>query len=109
FPQAPAHAVAHHGLADLAAHHAAHADLPVPGLAPTKTEVLATTGLPLAKPLERAVPRERPQDRVGVQRSDTESRLRPLARRRLMTLRPPGVAIRARNPCVLARLRRLGW
>jgi hypothetical protein len=28
----------------------------------------------------------------------TVSRLRPLARRRFSTLRPPGVAIRARNP-----------
>ena len=35
------------------------------------------------------------------------SRLRPLARRRLSTLRPPGVAIRARKPCV--RLRRRLW
>lgn len=31
----------------------------------------------------------------------TVSFLRPLALRRLSTLRPPGVAMRARNPCVL--------
>src|SRR5262249_34364486 len=37
------------------------------------------------------------------------SRLRPLARRRFSTLRPVGVAIRARNPCVRFRLRLLGW
>jgi len=35
-------------------------------------------------------------------------RLRPLARRALMTLRPPSVAMRARNPCVRLRLRLLG-
>ena len=33
----------------------------------------------------------------------------PLARRRLITLRPPGVAIRARNPCFFLRRRLLGW
>jgi hypothetical protein len=38
----------------------------------------------------------------------TVSRLRPLARLRLSTLRPPGVAIRARNPCVRLRLILLG-
>src|SRR6185312_10875765 len=36
-------------------------------------------------------------------------RLRPLARRALMTLRPSAVAIRARKPCVRARLSLLGW
>jgi hypothetical protein len=36
------------------------------------------------------------------------SRLRPLARRRLSTLRPPFVVMRARNPCVFARRRRFG-
>jgi hypothetical protein len=39
----------------------------------------------------------------------TESFLRPLARRRLITLRPFFVAMRARNPCVLRLLRRCGW
>ena len=39
----------------------------------------------------------------------TETRLRPLARRRDITARPLLVFIRERNPCVLDRLRRLGW
>ena len=39
----------------------------------------------------------------------TVSRLRPLSRRRFSTLRPPGVAIRARNPWVRLRRRLLGW
>jgi len=34
---------------------------------------------------------------------------RPLARRRLSTSRPALVAMRARKPCVRARLMRLGW
>ena len=38
----------------------------------------------------------------------TERRSRPLRRRRLNTLRPPGVAMRARNPWVLSRLRTFG-
>jgi len=39
----------------------------------------------------------------------TETRLRPLARRREMTARPLLVFIRVRNPCVLERRRRFGW
>lgn len=39
----------------------------------------------------------------------TVRRHRPLARRRFRTLRPPGVAIRARNPCRRSRRRRFGW
>ena len=39
----------------------------------------------------------------------TVSRLRPFARRRLSTTRPARVCIRARNPCVRARLRFFGW
>ncbi len=38
-----------------------------------------------------------------------ETRLRPLARRALSTLRPPRVAIRALKPWVRCRLRLLGW
>lgn len=36
-------------------------------------------------------------------------RVRPLARREASTARPPRVAIRARKPCFLARLRTFGW
>ena len=39
----------------------------------------------------------------------TETRLRPLARRRDNTFWPPWVFMRERNPCFLDRLRRLGW
>ena len=41
--------------------------------------------------------------------SATVRRLRPLARRRLSTMRPFFVAIRTRNPCVFLRRRVLGW
>jgi hypothetical protein len=40
--------------------------------------------------------------------TETVRRLRPLARRRLITARPPGVAMRSRNPCVLFRRLLLG-
>jgi hypothetical protein len=40
--------------------------------------------------------------------AQTVSRLRPFARRRFNTFRPPFVFMRSRNPCVLARRRRLG-
>jgi len=39
----------------------------------------------------------------------TETRLRPLARRRDSTFWPPWVFMRVRKPCFLDRLRRLGW
>lgn len=39
----------------------------------------------------------------------TVSRLRPLSRRRLSVTRPARVRIRARKPCVRARLRFFGW
>jgi hypothetical protein len=39
----------------------------------------------------------------------TETRFRPLARRREITFLPPWVFMRVRNPCFLLRLRRLGW
>jgi hypothetical protein len=39
----------------------------------------------------------------------TETRLRPLARRRDKTFWPPWVFMRVRKPCFFDRLRRLGW
>jgi hypothetical protein len=39
----------------------------------------------------------------------TDTRLRPLARRREITFWPPWVFMRVRKPCFLTRLRRLGW
>jgi len=38
-----------------------------------------------------------------------ESRVRPRARRLAITLRPPALAIRARNPCRRLRTSLLGW
>lgn len=43
-----------------------------------------------------------------VNRRQAESRLRPRARRALITLRPPTVAMRERNPCRRLRTSRLG-
>jgi hypothetical protein len=40
---------------------------------------------------------------------DAASRLRPFALRRLITLRPPVVFMRARKPCLRRRRIRLGW
>ena len=39
----------------------------------------------------------------------TETRFRPLARRREITFWPPWVFMRVRKPCFLLRLRRVGW
>jgi hypothetical protein len=39
----------------------------------------------------------------------TETRFRPLARRRDITFLPPWVFMRVRKPCFLLRLRRFGW
>jgi hypothetical protein len=39
----------------------------------------------------------------------TETRFRPLARRREITFLPLWVFMRVRKPCFLLRLRRLGW
>jgi hypothetical protein len=46
---------------------------------------------------------------VGTALGYTVSRLRPFARRRLSTFRPPCVFIRERNPCVFFRRRTFGW
>ena len=75
------------------------------------------------KPAEKSPPRKRVM-RTGVPcvplwlsfSSDysrkpgfTETRLRPLARRRDSTFCPPWVFMRVRKPCFFDRLRRLGW
>jgi hypothetical protein len=46
---------------------------------------------------------------VGTASGYTVKRLRPFARRRLSTFRPPCVFIRERNPCVFFRRRTFGW
>jgi hypothetical protein len=48
------------------------------------------------------------QRRAGFAGTWTVRRLRPFLRRRLSTLRPPGVSMRARNPCVRLRRKLLG-
>jgi len=63
--------------------------------------------LELFAPCEPLAPRK-PHRLRTVQRAYTAMRLRPFARRRLRTFRPPGVVIRARNPCVRFRFRRFG-
>src|SRR5271169_2939185 len=52
---------------------------------------------------------ERHQKRYSRKPGFTETRFRPLARRREITFLPPWVFMRVRNPCFLLRLRRLGW
>lgn len=49
------------------------------------------------------------RDYLLAMRSDTVRYLRPLARRRASTLRPSGVDMRSRKPCLLTRLRLEGW
>ena len=57
-----------------------------------------------------AGPREGLERRTVADAPDqAESRFRPRARRARSTARPPFVRIRMRKPCVLARLRLLGW
>ena len=50
-----------------------------------------------------------PTREASAPRSYALSRARPLARRALMTARPPTVRMRARNPCVRLRFNLLGW
>lgn len=47
--------------------------------------------------------------RLRLNSAETESLPRPFRRRRDRTLRPFFDFIRARKPCLLRRLRRLGW
>src|SRR5581483_9853739 len=66
-----------------------------------------STRVPLSLP---AGPRWRSGGRTYSRKPGfTETRLRPLARRRESTARPLLVFILSRNPCVLERRRRLGW
>ena len=55
------------------------------------------------------VPHAAPCDRSSPGPRQTVRRERPFLRRRLIVRRPARVRIRARNPCVRARLRFLGW
>jgi len=57
----------------------------------------------------RAKPALRGAGAMPCSRRQADSRARPLARRAFRIRRPPLVAIRARKPCVRARLILLGW
>lgn len=50
-----------------------------------------------------------PTHRTRPSEDQTLRRLRPLRRRRLITVRPPGVLIRLRKPCLFLRFRLWGW
>lgn len=112
------YAVAHHGVSYLPAHGQADttdlgstreeqqeqmrlANLPTAALDP---QVIR----PLAKPTLPGVA-EAGEAQFALVGMVATSRLRPLARRRERTLRPPGVFIRARKPWVRLRLMLLGW
>ena len=112
--QCPLHCISLYGAADLAAHRDAEADLIliVVGLAARERiddQEAVGVGAALAiYAVEVAAPRQAttPAPLAG---GHGVSRLRPLRRRRLMICRPLRVRMRARNPCVRARLRFLGW
>ena len=75
---------------------------------PARRPCLNSASISLAELMVRTFTRPGPSHGRG--RSDQALRtLRPLRRRAARTARPPAVAMRARKPCVLARLRVLGW
>src|SRR4029453_10746737 len=100
--EAPLHPVADHRIADLLRHSEADAHRRVVIAARADEQDEAGHGGALAA--------------VGGQKSRAfggrdwgVSFLRPRARRAFSTLRPPTVAMRARNPCRRLRTRLLGW
>lgn len=118
--QTPADAIADDGLADLAGDSHAKARggalLLVAGEEKNNQQGSASTAplledtIKLFARSQPMVGRERETPVQGFdQRSETVRRWRPLARRRARTLRPLLVAMRARNPCFLARRRLFGW
>jgi hypothetical protein len=70
-PQPAADAVAHDGLADLAAHDETDPHVAESGRTESDAEVLTATGLPLPQPLERSVAPQGTEHRAARQRSDT--------------------------------------
>src|SRR5690606_2581450 len=107
--QAPPDAVADDRIANLAANDYGYPHLSGPRLPHAHRDVLAAPRSTPHEPLEVPLGLQRPRVGGRWQRSETVRRWRPLARRRARTRRPAAVAMRARKPCVLARLRRLGW
>ena len=107
-PGAPASPIPPDGVADLPAGDGGHSRIPQAVGKINDREVSAPKApAPLVKrrkirffsdPLSRSV-------RIA---HSAARRLRPFARRRLMTFRPPAELIRTRNPCAFLRFRLLG-
>lgn len=101
-PQAPFHAVAHHGIADFPGHRVTDAQCGIGVAASVNEQHKArrsdTPGLVGSKEITAQPDRLRRRHRL-----QAESFLRPWARRLRMTLRPPTVAMRARKPWRRAR------
>ena len=105
--QPSAHAVAGDRQADLPTHGESDA-CRIGGFAPEYDERRTIDALaPLEQRLEFSAGSQSLTARKAARQ--TVSRLRPFARRRLSTLRPPFVFMRSRKPCVFARRRRFGW
>jgi hypothetical protein len=99
-------AIALHGQAQLATHGEANT-YRVVRFSPEHNERRTVDPLaPLEERLEFGAGGQSLMSRKAA--TQTVNRLRPFARRRFNTLRPPFVFIRSRNPCVFARRRRLG-
>jgi hypothetical protein len=106
FAQSPPRAIALHSESQLAAHCEADARR-FARFSPEHDERRTIDPLaPLEERLEFGASGQSLASREAA--AQTVSRLRPFARRRFNTFRPPFVFMRSRNPCVLARRRRLG-
>jgi len=104
--QTPPRAIALYGVAQLSAHGEPHARR-LAGFAPENDERRTVDAFaPLEERLKIGASGQSLSS--GEPAGQTVSRFRPFARRRFNTFRPPFVFMRSRNPCVLARRRRLG-
>ena len=106
FTEPAAGPVSLHGISQLATD--SESDLPLAlGSTPEHDQGWSIDSLALLEErLEVGAPRQPLVS--GKPPGQTVSRLRPFARRRFSVFRPPGVFIRSRKPCVLARRRRFG-
>jgi hypothetical protein len=113
----PFDAIPHDGIPDAGAYRDADSTCAVPRCRLQNDELLGMLPVPVALHPEELVAlpdsRElgkgaRPAHPGCFGGTETVRRLRPLARRRFKTLRPAGVAMRARNPWVRFRRRLLG-
>jgi hypothetical protein len=104
--QSPSSAIALNGQAQLPTHGKADA-CRVVGFSPQHDERRTIDALaPLEERLKFGAGGQSVMSRKAT--AQTVNRLRPFARRRFNTFRPPFVFMRSRNPCVFARWRRLG-